>query len=303
MLCHSRRFNGWNEQDGATVDIESRHIEARHCQDARGSTGFEKNGWGYAPIQSPPMPWSIDSRWRSYKTAGQTPADYGSRSSLRWRRPWRRPSRFPLARRHGGKPSRRWAGKVDSTPLWMLWNINRCNASYIMIALTRKKWEISQWDHTLTDQLSRKIQMRTRRWFDNGIRDYPGNNQQPVKKCALFFASSKIVLIKRVVQNFSSFISSKIVPNDFWWQNIKVIFFIPFCISIILIPIPSPQARFTPSPASPPPSYGPINFLIIQDGAEDYQNLETSTIQGENWLWNGSRLIDWLGITKMSRDR
>ena len=144
VLCHSRRFNGPNEQDGATVDIES-----SHCQDVRSSIVFEKkNVWGYAPIQSPPMPWSIGSRWRSYKTVGRTPADYGSHSSLRWRRPWRRRSRFPLARRHGGKPSRRWAGKVDSTPLWMLWNINRWKPSYIMIVLTRKKMKnFTIWSH------------------------------------------------------------------------------------------------------------------------------------------------------------
>ena len=67
-----------------------------------------------------------------------------------------------------------------------------------------------------------------------------------------------------------------------------------FTISFLIL-IPSPQARFIPSPASPTPSHGPITFLITQNGAENYQNLETSTIQGENWFWNGSQLIDWLG--------
>ena len=46
--------------------------------------------------------------------------------------------------------------------------------------------------------------------------------------------------------------------------------------------------------ASPTPSHGLISFLITQNGAKSYQNLETSTIPGENWFWNGSQLIDWL---------
>ena len=57
-----------------------------------------------------------------------------------------------------------------------------------------------------------------------------------------------------------------------------------------------------PGLGPPPPSHGPITFLITQNGAKDFQNLETSTIQEENWFWNGSRLIDWLGILQMSRD-
>ena len=56
----------------------------------------------------------------------------------------------------------------------------------------------------------------------------------------------------------------------FWWRY------------VILLVIPSPQARFTPSPTSPTPSHGPISFLITQHGAENYQTLETSTISGEN---------------------
>ena len=63
----------------------------------------------------------------------------------------------------------------------------------------------------------------------------------------------------------------------------------------LCILVASPQARLTPSPTSPTPYRGPI-------GAENYQNLETSTIQGENWFWNGSQLIDRLGIFEMSRD-
>ena len=31
-----------------------------------------------------------------------------------------------------------------------------------------------------------------------------------------------------------------------------------------------------------------------QNGAENYQNLETSTIQGEDWFRNGTHSIDWL---------
>ena len=62
----------------------------------------------------------------------------------------------------------------------------------------------------------------------------------------------------------------------------------------VLTSTPSPQTQFTPSPVFPSPSHGPISFFITQNGAESYQNLENSTIQGENWLWNGSQLIDWI---------
>ena len=43
------------------------------------------------------------------------------------------------------------------------------------------------------------------------------------------------------------------------------------------------------------PSHGPITFLIIQNGAENHQNLKTSTIQGEtDFETVVSWLIDWL---------
>ena len=56
-----------------------------------------------------------------------------------------------------------------------------------------------------------------------------------------------------------------------------------------------------PSPIFPTPSHGPITFLIAQNGVKNYQSLETLTIQGKNWFWNGSQLIDWLGISKCHR--
>ena len=65
---------------------------------------------------------------------------------------------------------------------------------------------------------------------------------------------------------------------------------------------PSPQARFSPSPASPTPFHGVISFFLTKNGAEIYQNLETSTIQGKNSFWNASQLIDWLGLLKTFRD-
>ena len=65
----------------------------------------------------------------------------------------------------------------------------------------------------------------------------------------------------------------------------------------ILIQIPSPWLGSPPTP-----SHSLITFFIIQKGAKDYQNLKTSTIQGENSFWNGIQLIDWLGILKMSRN-
>ena len=78
----------------------------------------------------------------------------------------------------------------------------------------------------------------------------------------------------------------------------------------ILIPIPSPQDRFTssPYPTSPTPAHGPMTFLIIQNGAENHQNLETSTIQGENWFWNSSHwsidwLIDWVYLKCQGADK
>ena len=44
-----------------------------------------------------------------------------------------------------------------------------------------------------------------------------------------------------------------------------------------------------PRPGSPPtPSHGPMTFLITQNGAKDYQNLETLTVQGANSFWNNS---------------
>ena len=64
----------------------------------------------------------------------------------------------------------------------------------------------------------------------------------------------------------------------------------------------------SPGSVHPPPLSIPYliswshYFLITQNVAENYQNLETSTIQRENWFWNGSQLIDWLDTLKISRD-
>ena len=49
-----------------------------------------------------------------------------------------------------------------------------------------------------------------------------------------------------------------------------------------------------PLPRNTTPSHGHITFLIIQNDAEIYQNLKTSTIRRENWFWNGSLSIDCL---------
>ena len=50
---------------------------------------------------------------------------------------------------------------------------------------------------------------------------------------------------------------------------------------------PVPRLGSSPPPHPLPPSHDPINFFIPQNSAENYHNLETSTIQGENWFWNG----------------
>ena len=72
------------------------------------------------------------------------------------------------------------------------------------------------------------------------------------------------------------------------------------CACLLILTL-RPQARFITFPASPIPSHSPISLLTTQNGAENYQNLEASIIQRENWFWNGSQLIDWLGVLKMSR--
>ena len=48
------------------------------------------------------------------------------------------------------------------------------------------------------------------------------------------------------------------------------------------ITTPVPRLGSPPPPHPPILSHGSIYFLITQNGAENYKNLETSTIQEEN---------------------
>ena len=81
-------------------------------------------------------------------------------------------------------------------------------------------------------------------------------------------------------------------------------FYISSSCICILIPVPSPHARFTPSLASPTPFHGPISLLITQNGAETSQNLETSTIQEGNWFEMAvSWLIDWVYLECHGTDK
>ena len=62
-------------------------------------------------------------------------------------------------------------------------------------------------------------------------------------------------------------------------------------------PFTNTQSPGSVHPSPPPsltPSHGLISFFITQNGTENYQNLKTSTMQEENWFWNGGQSIDWL---------
>ena len=76
----------------------------------------------------------------------------------------------------------------------------------------------------------------------------------------------------------------------------------------ILIPIPSSQARFTPSPASPTPSHGSNSFLITQNGQKTIRTWRPQQFREKTHFemvvsWLIDRLIDWVNLRCHATDK